>query len=302
MEIVRHKWRPILESYGIDAKFLVNKHGPCPVCSGKDRFRFDDKNGEGTWICSNCGAGDGFDLIMKKTKAPFNEIASKIRTISKDLTPSPTVSYKIDPKMATERQRTVWSSSWKPEKYGFVDLYLLERLGRHYESNAIRENILYNTELKSECPVMVTKIAGPNDKAANIHLTWLSKNGEKADVQVQKQVMAGSLPDGSAIRIQPSAKRMGIAEGIETAISASIIFQMPVWSAINANGVRKWVPPEIAKEVWVFSDNDHNFVGQKASYTLAERLAFTNKYEKIVVSIPDWPHKDWNDLLKGSKL
>ena len=300
MELVRHKWRPILEHYGIEARFLRNKHGPCPICAGTDRFRFDDKNGEGSWICSHCGAGDGFDLIIKKTKEPFNVIAANVRKLSMSLSPVPTVSYKVDQKAAKERQERVWKESWKPEKYSFVDLYLLDRLGRHYESNAIRENVLYNTELKEECPVMVSKIAGADDRAANIHLTWLTKNGEKANVQVQKQVMAGSLSDGSAIRLQPSAKRMGIAEGIETAISASIIHQMPVWSAINANGVRKWMPPVIAKEIWIFSDNDHNFVGQKASYTLAERLAFTNHYETIVVSLPEWPHKDWNDALKGS--
>ncbi len=34
---------------------------------GKTRFRFDDKEGRGTWICNHCGAGDGADLAMKVT-------------------------------------------------------------------------------------------------------------------------------------------------------------------------------------------------------------------------------------------
>ncbi|MDI5829610.1 hypothetical protein MJN51_36035, partial [Salmonella enterica subsp. enterica serovar Kentucky] len=34
------------------------RHAPCPACGGKDRFRFDD-NGRGSFICNQCGAGDG---------------------------------------------------------------------------------------------------------------------------------------------------------------------------------------------------------------------------------------------------
>jgi len=41
------------------------KHGPCPICAGKDRFKVDDKEGRGTWFCNQCGAGDGFALVEK---------------------------------------------------------------------------------------------------------------------------------------------------------------------------------------------------------------------------------------------
>jgi len=38
---------------------------PCPICGGKDRFRFDDKRGEGTYYCGQCGAGTGIILLRK---------------------------------------------------------------------------------------------------------------------------------------------------------------------------------------------------------------------------------------------
>lgn len=41
----QHHWSNILSSLAIPIPHL-NKHGPCPVCGGKDRFRFDDKKGE----------------------------------------------------------------------------------------------------------------------------------------------------------------------------------------------------------------------------------------------------------------
>ena len=58
------RWRGILPQLGVPETFLNGKHQPCPMCGGKDRARFDDKEGRGTWICTRCGAGDGISLVM----------------------------------------------------------------------------------------------------------------------------------------------------------------------------------------------------------------------------------------------
>lgn len=44
------RWRAILPRLGLDQSFLTGRHCPCPICGGKDRFRFDDQEGRGTWI------------------------------------------------------------------------------------------------------------------------------------------------------------------------------------------------------------------------------------------------------------
>ncbi len=49
--LARGRWAEILPALGIGAEFLSDKHGPCSGCGGKDRFRFDDKGGRGTFIC-----------------------------------------------------------------------------------------------------------------------------------------------------------------------------------------------------------------------------------------------------------
>jgi len=58
-------WKYILSSLGIEAGYLRNKPGPCPACGGRDRFRFDDKGGTGSYFCNQCGHGDGFTLLEK---------------------------------------------------------------------------------------------------------------------------------------------------------------------------------------------------------------------------------------------
>src|SRR5690606_38385465 len=50
---------------GIETRFLRNKHGPCPLCGGKDRFRWDDRDGSGSFYCNQCGPGPGLLLVRK---------------------------------------------------------------------------------------------------------------------------------------------------------------------------------------------------------------------------------------------
>ena len=84
---VRHvaqgRWRSILAVLGADEKTLSGKHGPCPMCGGRDRFRFDDKEGRGTFFCSGCGAGDGVQLAMAITGQTFKEVAQQIERIAR---------------------------------------------------------------------------------------------------------------------------------------------------------------------------------------------------------------------------
>lgn len=63
----------IFPSVGIQLMSPANKHQPCPLCGGTDRFRCDDKLGEGTWICNQCGAGNGFTLVKNYTNSDVYE-------------------------------------------------------------------------------------------------------------------------------------------------------------------------------------------------------------------------------------
>lgn len=64
-------WSDLLAGLGLDIP-RHGKHGSCPACGGKDRFRLDDKEGRGTFICSQCGAGDGLDLVCRvMSKSPM---------------------------------------------------------------------------------------------------------------------------------------------------------------------------------------------------------------------------------------
>ena len=58
------RWLDICNSAGMGIKGLATKHEACPICPDHwPRFRFDNKHGEGTFICNHCGAGDGLELL-----------------------------------------------------------------------------------------------------------------------------------------------------------------------------------------------------------------------------------------------
>lgn len=69
----------IYPSFGIDVFFKKNK--PCPACGGRDRFRYDDKFGNGDYSCRGCGGGDGFSLIEKCTNYSFPKVIEEVAAI-----------------------------------------------------------------------------------------------------------------------------------------------------------------------------------------------------------------------------
>lgn len=79
----RYRWQEIHAAIGIDPKFLRNKHQPCPACGGEDRFRYDDKDGKGTFICTHweSGAGDGFGLVMHFLGCDFQTALKQVSGI-----------------------------------------------------------------------------------------------------------------------------------------------------------------------------------------------------------------------------
>lgn len=299
-ELCRGRWRALLPTMGVDARFLTGRHGPCPVCGGTDRFRWDDKDGTGSFFCSGCGPGDGFMLAERVTGKTFRELWLLVKdTIG--TTPMPEPKKPEDPKAQKRAMQEVWRACEPPSADSPVGLYQTRRLGRPWPSKAILEHRGLKHPHDGEIyPAMVARISDQNDKGVNLHITYLTPDGQKAPVDLQRKVMAGGLPEGSAIRIWPAAEFMGVAEGIETAMSAAILYKCPVWAAINSSMMAKWVPPEEAKEIVIFADNDRNYTGQQAAYTLANRLVL--KFgRRVDVQVPVEKGTDWNDVLIKEK-
>jgi putative DNA primase/helicase len=105
------RWRAILPQLGVPPAFLNGKHQPCPMCGGKDRARFDDKDGRGTWICSRCGAGDGVALVMALNGWDFPQAAQRIEA----LIPS-AERVEAAPSLSDQRRRELLNALWRSSR------------------------------------------------------------------------------------------------------------------------------------------------------------------------------------------
>lgn len=292
-DAARGKWRGILVELGVDAKFLVRKHGPCPACGGKDRFRWDDKDGSGSYFCNQCGSGDGFRLLEKMYGWSFGEAARKIDAVVGKVESSPVGRNPERPNYANAH-RKLWDSATDLSGDDPVCAYLS---GRRILPLLLPASLRYLARARaidgSHHPAMLAVVHSPEAKVINIHRTFLGPNG-KANISTPRALMPGTVPHGSAVRLSPVKDGViGIAEGIETALAASALFDVPVWSALNAGNMATWIPPKGVQHVHIFGDADANCVGQKTAYGLASDLI--RRGLTATVHLPKVEGTDWAD-------
>lgn len=301
----RGRWPGILAAIGVPSKSLRNKHGPCPMCGGKDRFRFDDKGGNGTFICSQCGAGKGVEFVKLFLGVDFKRAAEEIEKHLPNAAVMPTPKGQRED---DQKKRDDMNALWKRAKPITLDdaagRYLNQRLGLTEFPSTLRqvadERYVEAGQRSSWHPAMIARV-DPSDEArdtgerAALHRTYLTIDGFKADVGSPRKMM-GSMPTGAAVRLMPCETTLGIAEGIETALAASILFNVPVWAALTADLLQAWEPPAGVETIMIFGDCDVSLTGQAAAYGLGRRLKAKGK--SVFVELPERMGTDWNDIIQ----
>ena len=287
------KWMGVLMHFGIEAEYLRNRHGPCPLCGGKDRFRFDDKGGNGTWYCNACGSGTGISLLMEFKGWDFRTAASEVDAVIGNIQVTETTTK--DSVSAVERLRRIAKGMGGMDSINPVRLYLHSRRLPATKAVKFHPGISYfdDGEFIGRFPAMVCLVESADGKPLTYHITYLTSDGRKANVPVTKKLMPAAGPlAGGAIRLANIAPHIGIAEGVETALAVMRDYHIPCWSAANATLLEKFDLPEGVQKVTVFGDNDLNFTGQKAAYCLANRLA---RVVEVDVMIPTTVGADFAD-------
>lgn len=287
------RWRAILPALGVGADFLTGKHGPCPMCGGKDRWRFIDRRGSGDWHCNSCGHGSGVDLVMRVLKLEFRAAAERIEAVIGD---APRAERKPgNPRAQRRAMAMLWNAGTRLTRGDAAALYLARRgiALDHYPACLRLATARYDAA--RSFPTMLAQVISPEGKAVQLHRTYLDGHGGKASVEPARKLMPGEYPPGSAVRLAALGPTLGIAEGIETALAAAQIFRHPVWAALNAANLERFEPPIGVERLVIYGDNDANHAGQAAAYALGRRLSAKLATE---VRIPSRAGDDWNDVLR----
>ncbi|ECO4911027.1 toprim domain-containing protein [Salmonella enterica] len=278
-------WPSILPALGVTV--IKNRHQACPVCGGSDRFRFDDKEGRGTWFCNQCGAGDGLKLVEKVFGVTPSEAAGKVNAVTGNLSPvSPEVTAAADAETEADRKAAAALAVKLTEK------------ARPATGNAYLTRKGFPGR---ECLTLTTlhKTGGVTYRAGDVVVPLYDDSGALVNVQLinadgLKRTLKGGQVKGACHILdgkKEAGKRLWIAEGYATALTVHHLTGETVMVALSsvnllslASLARQKYP---ACQIVLAADRDLNGDGQTKASAAAESC-------EGVVALPP-VFGDWND-------
>jgi putative DNA primase/helicase len=285
---------------------------PVDIHPGRfQRFSTNGKPGDKSGWCQLFP--DGMAGVFGDFRAGVSEFWSSTRPV--DMTPAERAALQRQVSLAKAQrereQRAAWRTNddrnrfmlrqCRPSVSGDpVHLYLSRRMAS--ESINVPACIqlhpampyIHEGETLGVFPCMVAPLVGSDGRMLALHRTYLTADGQKANVPaVRKLTGASRLLAGAAIPLAtPTARRLGIAEGIETALAASLSSDVPVVAAYSAGNLAAWRWPREIRALVIFGDND--IAGIKASTELLERAKKTGLDASVLA--PSDPGADWCDV------
>ncbi|HHX3459319.1 TPA: primase-helicase zinc-binding domain-containing protein [Citrobacter freundii] len=286
-------WSRILPALGV--KVIKNRHQSCPVCGGSDRFRFDDKEGRGTWFCNQCGAGDGLKLVEKVFVVTPSEAAGKVNAVTGNLSPvAPEVIAAAEAETVADRKAAAalavrLMEKTRPEtgnayltRKGFPALECLTLTAMHKTGG-------------------VTFRAGDvvvplyDDTGALVNLQLINADGIKRTLKGGQVKRACHVIEGK----KQAGKRLWIAEGYATALTVHHLTGETVMVALSSVNLLSLASLACQKspacQIVLAADRDLNGDGQSKAAAAADAC------EGIVALPPVFG--DWNDafMQKGEE-
>ena len=315
------RWPGLLASLGVPSETLRNRHGPCPGCGGTDRFRFDDKDGRGSFFCSQGGgtpaAGDGLALLQHVYGWTFSQtlhaVAGQLGMAHGEPVPAgrapalaPSKPAPDDTERRIERALAIWNSAG-PINGTPGEAYLLSR---RLDPDRLKtdppgwpETLRWHADAdgRGNGALVVAVNHRDHGHVRAVHRIFVNNDGSARTDQdgVKVKLALGPIGGNSArLSCWPDADgRWGIAEGVETALAARQYTGAPVWAAINANNLSKVKPPEWARHVAIFADNDKSGTGQRESDKAAHAFKQFSYIATVRIIIADAAGVDFADAL-----
>jgi len=282
IDFAKVSWHKKLVAAGIDENCLSGKGKPCPICGGKDRFRFDNKGNMGTWFCQHCAAGNGFTLVKQFTGWSAAEVLKFLDDGTVGSTDAPVRAFSFEDqdfspeKVAKNRERLqrAWSKARPLNGKDPASRYLQKRVPgcdvlKLSRSLRFHPGMTYWDKKEDgkfaslgTFPTLLAQAIDAQLSAITGHRTYLTAAGDKAPFEMVKKQMAGVRKlDGAAIRVVNVAESrvLGLTEGIENAVAVGTAhrYSINVWSLLNCGNLELAdIPEGRFDKVVIFADHD----------------------------------------------
>lgn len=287
----RGRWADILAQLGFAEEIFSGKHQACPECGGKDRFRWNREKEFG--ICNQCGDHQPVNMAMAHLQLPFRDTVAKIRTVIGQCQQAPA---KTDDSSKNEaRLNRIHAGLKRIIKGDPVSLYLQNRgitilpkrdVYTHHGLDYWDTSDQGKPVKIGAYPAMVSMFRNLSGEVCTYHVTYLTKDGKKITGHPAKKILPKIRKmRGGSIQFGGVGETLIIAEGVETGLAAEQEFGYPAWAAANATLLELVEIPNYVKSVLIIADEDKSFTGQKAAYTLANRLKVQQKKDAAVVRL-----------------
>ncbi|MBD9642244.1 DUF927 domain-containing protein [Pantoea sp. PNT02] len=286
----RGRWPHILSALGINVP-NGKRHGACPVCGGKDRFRLDDKEGRGTWFCNHCGNGDGLDLVRLATGHDVKAVSAMVaETLSlPEVSNQPIMPARnkaVDGKAGQKR----FTELSQQTQLGECSYLTARGLHGHTVSLLDKQFSMAGMSFGVGSILLpLTDIAG-NTTGGQL----ISPEGEKCLLQGSQ--LSGAFIQVSALPAEPP-EQVIITEGFATGITVSMLAEGLILAAVAATNLVK-VAEQIRlrwpeARIILAGDNDLLDGKDNTGRIQAEKAA---KAVDGWVTLPPTRHKaDWDD-------
>jgi putative DNA primase/helicase len=140
-------------------------------------------------------------------------------------------------------------------------------------------------------PALLAGIQAADGRYTAVEVTYLAPNGRRADDLRLSRKTVGPFPGGCAVRLDPAAPEMLVAEGVFSTLSATERFALPGWALMSTRNLRVWTPPEGVRSVLIAGDRGKD--GEASANRLKERLIEAGV--AAAVALPPEPWGDWNE-------
>lgn len=148
-------------------------------------------------------------------------------------------------------------------------------------------------------PALIAAIRDDNGLVA-VHRTFLDlKTARKAPIEDPKRMLG--RPGTGAVRLSQPGEVLGLAEGVETALSAMEILGIPVWAVVGNERFGMVAIPKTVRRLILLPDPDN---GGRRAAELAQNQA--REGLSIEILLPpggggDRRGQDWNDIAMGKR-